>query len=379
MKYQPRYDGFRGLCIAAVFLFHSSFLACGWIGVQAFFVLSGFLITGVLLDAKDRSTAAGSYFGQFYMRRALRIFPVYFAFLAAVPILAVLAGPEMSEAVLAHAREHAPYLVTYTYNFFRIAGGLGSPFFGHLWSLSIEEQFYLLWPICVLMVRRSALPKLCLGVVIAGPIVRLIEWAWIIKFAPGSAGDAGRIIYFLTMSHFDAFAIGGLLNFRKQSAFAGRMADASPRWLLLLVAIPSAMMLGVAVLARQGPEWTSFGWPIYLQPFHAHIWGYTALNIACFQALAHIESLPLAGSRIVQRLGKVSYGFYIFHLPILWLAFMVSGAERGSLTVLNLIATGLAFALTWMLAEASFRFLEMPFLNMKRRFEPGAAQAFPLP
>ena len=163
MKYMPQLDGLRGLCVTAVFLFHCIFLDCGWIGVQAFFVLSGFLITGVLLHARQDEAGAGSFFRNFYARRALRIFPVYVAYIAVVVLAGQLGvgGPGMGEALRAHNAEQLPYLLTYTYNFFHITAGPGSPFYRHLWTLSIEEQFYVLWPLCVWLLSRGHLLRLC--------------------------------------------------------------------------------------------------------------------------------------------------------------------------------------------------------------------------
>jgi peptidoglycan/LPS O-acetylase OafA/YrhL len=371
MKFQPQLDGLRGLFVAAVFLFHAQFLDCGWAGVQAFFVLSGYLITGVLLDAKQRGAGAGTFFRNFYARRSLRIFPVYFAFIGAIALVPMLGlgGPDVANAIRAHVAEHVPYLLTYTYNFFRIPNGLGSPFFGHLWSLSIEEQFYLLWPPCIYLLSRERLVGLCKALVVAGPIVRLAEQAWIWHFHPESAGDSGRIVYFLTMSHFDAFALGALINFRTEDALVGRIADWPARRLLLPAGLASAVVVLLAAWSHIPLGASSLGWTIYLPNFGMQVWGYSLLNLVFFMAI--VKSRPdgiLTGNRAVRRLGKVSYGFYIFHLPVLWIAYGVSGAARGTYSGLNLFASLAAFALTWLLAETSFRLLESPMLRMKDRF-----------
>jgi peptidoglycan/LPS O-acetylase OafA/YrhL len=114
---------------------------------------------------------------------------------------------------------------------------------------------------------------------------------------------------------------------------------------------------------------SSLGWTIYLPNFGMQVWGYSLLNLVFFMAI--VKSRPdgiLTGNRAVRRLGKVSYGFYIFHLPVLWIAYGVSGAARGTYSGLNLFASLAAFALTWLLAETSFRLLESPMLRMKDRF-----------
>lgn len=357
MIHQPKLDGFRGLCVLAVFLFHAQFLARGWIGVQAFFVLSGYLITAVLLEGKERAATAGGYFRVFYARRALRIFPVYFAYIGVVVALVPLVMPAMAGAIRAHSGEHVPWLATYTYNFFRVGDGLGSPFYGHLWSLSIEEQFYLAWPLCVLWLDRGNLARLCLALLFAGPLVRLLE-------ASLSANSA-HTVYFLTPSHFDAFAAGALLNLRSVHRWAERITRIPLRWAVLAVLSTSAALVFAAI--ANGARPTAFGWPIYLPDFHASVWGYTLLNWACLILLVNIEALPLAGHAFMRRLGRVSYGFYIFHLPILWWLYRASGAERGTWSARNVIVTLAAFAATWVVAETSFRFVELPFLRMKPR------------
>lgn len=376
MRYRPQLDALRGLFVSAVFLCHAQFLECGWVGVQAFFVLSGYLITDVLLGAKGNHPPAGRFFRDFYARRALRIFPVYFVYIAAVFALAGLGGPEWSGEIRAHTVDHAPWLLTYTYNFFRITDGGGSPFYGHLWSLSIEEQFYLLWPLCVFLLSRQRLLGFCKLLVVAGPLIRLAEMAWTNGMHPDASGDSARVIYFLTVSHFDAFALGALLNFRHEDALVGKLADAPARRVLLPVLLASVAMLLASRLGHFKFALDSLGWPIYLQHFQAQIWGYSVLNLVFFVVIAKsAQAGSLLDGPFFQRLGKVSYGFYIFHLPVIWIAANISGTERGSFTAYNLGVNVAAFAATWIIAELSFRFLESPALALKKHFDTGAIAA----
>ena len=370
MRFVPQLDGLRGLCVAAVFLCHAQFLEAGWAGVQVFFVLSGFLITGVLVDAKDQHQPAGSFFRNFYMRRVLRIFPVYFAYLGLVVAAGILGagGSEMAAAIRGHNAEHLPYLLTYTYNFFRLDGAPGSLFYGHLWSLSVEEQFYLLWPLCVFALSRAKLIALCKLLVLAGPLVRLVEW--LLAQQPGSPWpDPARVVYFLTSSHFDAFALGALINFRGEDALVGRVAALPVRKFLLPFVLLSAALLLAAKRAHLGWEVSSLGWPLYIPAFLAPVWGYTALNLAAAAVIAHATRLSVLQGRALQRLGKVSYGFYIFHLPMIWIFAQMFQTERGSYGSYNLGVHVLAFAATWLLAELSFRLLESPLLRLKSKFD----------
>lgn len=365
MKYQPRLDGFRGLCVAAVFLFHAQFLDFGWIGVQAFFVLSGFLITAVLLEGKQSADTGWAYFRDFYARRALRIFPVYFVYIGVIAWGLPLAWPAMADAIRAHVPDHLFGLLTYTYNFSRLDGSPASPFFGHLWSLSIEEQFYFAWPLCVLLLRREALVRLCVGLVVAGPVVRAIS-------AFLSVDDA-RTIYFLTTSQVDAFAAGALLTLAPHSALARHITGVPLRWATLGVLLATAIVAVLSVMSHV--KLTALGWPLYMPNFGASIWGYTVLNLWFMVLLANIGAVPLVGNAAIRRLGRVSYGFYIFHFPMLWAFYTLSGAARGTFTALNIGVSIAAFIATWLAAEASFKFVERPFLRLKDRFGASRASA----
>ena len=369
MKYVPQLDGFRALCVIAVFLFHSLFLDFGWTGVQAFFVLSGFLITGVLLEAKEVHAGAGPFFRGFYARRILRIFPVYFAYIGLVVLVGAVGvgSAEFTEALRAHNAGHVPPLLVYLYNFARINAGLGSPFFGHLWTLSIEEQFYLLWPLCAFLLSRRGFARLCVVLVVAGPLVRWVELLALQQMT-GNQDPPAKIVYFLTSSHLDAFAIGALLNFGKEFPAVQRITKLPGRTVLLCMLLLGAVLMLAAKRAHLGQSLSSLGWPLYMSQFGLPVWGYTALNLGFMLAIAKAADIGLLRWRALQRLGKVSYGFYIFHLPVIWIAARVSHIHRGAFDLPNLVVGILAFATTWLLAEASFRLFESRFLRLKLRF-----------
>lgn len=376
MKYVPQLDGFRALCVIAVFLFHSLFFDFGWAGVQAFFVLSGFLITGVLLEARTPGIAAGTFFKDFYARRVLRIFPAYYGYIGLVVLLGLVGvgGAELSAAVRAHNAEHVPALLLYVYNFAHINAGPGSPFYGHLWTLSVEEQFYLLWPLCAFLLSRRGLVRLCVALVVAGPVLRLVALL-VCEQMPGNVDSPAQIVYFLTSSHLDAFAIGALLNFRKDHPVLERIANAPGRTVFLGMLLVSALLILAAKRAHLGQSLSSLGWPLYMSGFGLAVWGYSALNFVFAMAIAKAPDIRLLGSRVLQRLGKVSYGFYILHLPVIWVAAQVSQINRGAYDLPNLVVAVLAFATTWLLAEASYWLLESPFLRLKGRFGTASPRA----
>jgi peptidoglycan/LPS O-acetylase OafA/YrhL len=339
-------------------------LEFGWTGVQAFFVLSGYLITGILLKDKELASSRFGYFSNFYMRRALRIFPVYFAYLAAIYLVARMTGGGLGGWISSSVESSFLYLGTYTFNFHLINSPEQGLFLAHLWSLSVEEQFYLVWPLLVLLLPRQRVLTVCVGLVALGPVIRLVEF-WC---APDSR-HAGPLVYFSTLSHVDAFALGALLNFAAENARVDRFVRGASKWVPVLFVLISACMLLLGRIAGYGIAASSFGWPQYLPYFHASVWGYSLLNFLFLVLIANAgASLRIKGNAVLQRLGKVSYGFYIFHAPIIMLVVIAVSPSDESLAIRDIGMAIAAFAMTWALAEASFRFLETPFLRLKRLF-----------
>src|ERR1041385_2325106 len=140
--YYKSLDGIRGVAVLMVVFLHSRLMPFGWVGVQVFFVLSGFLITSILQTQTDRPF--GFFMRRFYWRRGLRIWPLYFLFLALCLIAhACLRIPETWPSAW-------PWLASFTYNIVRISPHFAdSDYFGHFWTLCVEEQFYLVWPFAV--------------------------------------------------------------------------------------------------------------------------------------------------------------------------------------------------------------------------------------
>ena len=172
LKHIPAFDGMRALSVIAVILSHLGLFGWGWLAVQCFFVLSGFLITSILFSYKGES--AKVFFGRFYWRRALRIFPLYFTIIASVSIFYLFTGsPEYFSEIWG-------YICTYTYNLIifidptNLERKLFNNNFRHFWSLSLEEQFYLFWPLLVFLFRASVLRWLLLSIVIFSPLARYL-------------------------------------------------------------------------------------------------------------------------------------------------------------------------------------------------------------
>lgn len=365
-SYIPALDSLRAIAVLLVLGFHYGLLDFGWVGVQIFFVLSGYLITQILLEKKNRPLA--EYAKHFYIRRSLRIFPLYFAFL--------IVATALSLTVFAFQlfKEYWPYLYTYTLNWVepgrvaQLRDEKNDPFY-HLWSLSIEEQFYLVWPWLVFFSSRRFF-KLLVAVLIIGPaLLRIVGFERVVA-ATGNAEYAAAVVYYLTPFQLDSFAWGALV------ALAPKVSLKSTR----LAAIVGAFAVFIAGYFNLVTLHTlginefpfSFGYPPHMTHNSQYAWGYTLLNAASAALILHLITLQNVRGFFswpaLVRMGKVSYGMYILHVPLL----MVFSAWVIDLTApLPLYLCGLVIycGLVWAGAELSYRFLETPFLKLKERFQ----------
>jgi peptidoglycan/LPS O-acetylase OafA/YrhL len=344
-------DGLRGVAILLVMLFHRG-LRPGWMGVQLFFVLSGFLITGLLVEG--RREAVGRYLVTFYGRRALRIFPLYFAYLLALLALARV-GLE-----LPGLREGLPYAATYTYNLLDAAGATPSIVMNHLWSLSVEEQFYLLWPLVVFFLPRRPLVAVLASAVVLGPLVRLAEW-FAFRSHGYTAQAAGDAIYVLLPSQIDAFAWGALVQLLRPRV-AGWAAGAG--WALVLAAGGL-----VIVFAGSAPE--SLGYYAGMARGGGFVWGYSLINAAGAATVAWLAlggDGVVFGSRPLRYIGRISYGLYMLHFP---LNAVIEWAVPGWSPHGRLVAS---FAVSIGVASLSYHLFEARFLALKDAWFPAGAR-----
>lgn len=355
----PALDGLRGLAALAVVLLHltmqvsphslpavavKDLFALGWTGVDLFFVLSGFLITGLLVSAKGST----NYFRVFYARRMLRIFPLYYValiFLFGMPMLVTLPH-----------NFHIPWREQlwfwfYVQNFHWVKEYAG--WTGHLWSLAIEEQFYLVWPLVILLTSRKQAIKVCIGLITLSVLYRI--------YAMNSSPHLD--IYYVTQARLDGLSIG--------SAIALLVAE--PGWLIRLrryapmIAISALIVFAVSLpnvpFARQ-----------FLLPF-----GY--LGIAAFYGCLLIAALCATTSRLARVLrsgllrfyGRYSYALYVIHVP----AMSVLGhfgiypdrlSLGGSDLVGELLYIAIVLPIVTLLAWLSWHLLEKHFLKLKRHF-----------
>ncbi len=375
--HHPALDGLRGVAVLLVLGFHflhidgeggpaERFLLgatrSGWAGVDLFFVLSGFLITGILLDARGGE----GYFRAFYARRVLRIFPLYYAYLAILFLLVPAVLPSLNVK-----SETQGWLWTYLGNvlFAREGGFQASPYTGHFWSLAVEEQFYLFWPLLVWLVPRRRLAVVC-GVIVLG--------AFALRFAIHRTTFNATAAYVLTPARMDALSLGALVAIAaREPGWWAPVRRAAP-WVLLASAAAVA-----AVWIGQGGF---FGGDPVVQ-----VWAFGPLASG-FAALLVITlgeaPAPLARtlqSPVLRGAGKYSYGLYVLHYPIflalegLGVTSLVLAGILGSRLAGVAAFAAIAGAATWTAALLSWNLLEKRFLGLKdlvpyRSLAPGSAR-----
>jgi len=356
VKYVRALDGVRAIAILLTILFHYTWVSCGWIGVQLFFVLSGFLITSVLLSDSDLPLV--SYLKRFYWRRTLRIFPLYFGYLL---VLAAVYAATRQPAVF--ARSWA-YLFTYTLNFQRLVPGfVNSPFFGHFWSLALEEQFYVVWPLAIYLLARRGRLVLIGTLIILCPAIRALT-AVIANSVSHNAYYVGQAVYSFTFSQLDAFATGAAL-----AIFREKLPGRPMTWLAFTTAALVAGGQFATWLARGHLALNSgLGYEINMLQSGLHVWGYSLINLwsaaLIFTALDDNVLARRLSHPAAVYIGRISYGMYLFHLPVLAGMGALIGRPHG---LGNLLAFGAYLAALVAICSLVYRYYESYFLGMKYR------------
>jgi peptidoglycan/LPS O-acetylase OafA/YrhL len=289
MKHQPQLDGLRALAVLMVLAHHVFHAPVLWAGVDLFFVLSGYLITGILLRDCERMSFGGML-GNFYLRRAQRILPAYVLFLA---IAALFVGAEL--------RALWPYYAGFAQNVPYAFGRTPTPL-TPLWSLAVEQHFYLVWPVLVYFAPRRWLGWILGAIVVAEPLLR---------FACTPLFHSADAIYMLTPFRLDTMALGALAA-------------------LLLPRVKAANAMRWSWVAMAG------GVVAYGLLAHHHPWFHREANSAVFNALGYTLNLAVMGGlfvwlvaapeswaakllawRPLRGLGRISYMFYLLHVLVM--------------------------------------------------------------
>jgi peptidoglycan/LPS O-acetylase OafA/YrhL len=368
----PALDGVRGLAILVVMVGHFTLgfypvygfetailtvVQTGWWGVDLFFVLSGFLITGILLDAKGSS----HYFRNFYVRRVLRIFPLYYGFLFAFFILAPMIRPPVPGGPFEGWRESQGWFWTYMSNYQLLFPKWVRPYpLTHFWTLAVEEQFYLFWPAIVLLTSRKGLIKVCIGCVVGSLVFRMwLHWA---GWDPG-------IAYRITPARLDTLAVGALLAALVRDSSAWQRLRAYPRYVIpAAIATIVALSIPTRGMAQSSIEMQSIGYPTIA------ILSAALIVISIDPARRVTRLSRFFQTRLMRILGKYSYALYVFHFPLAIvlqrMGLSILGFPRiaGSSVPGAIAFTLIAVSISLVIALLSWNLYEKHFLRLKRFF-----------
>jgi peptidoglycan/LPS O-acetylase OafA/YrhL len=329
-------DGLRASAVLLVLLFHHGIVRSGWVGVDIFFVLSGFLITGVL----RREVNTLGYWKSFYVKRATRILPPLIALV--IPVF-LMAG---------HFKLIYLGYLFFASNLVQLSPA-ALPALGALWSLAIEEHFYFLWPLAVKRLDREGLLRVSCSIVLVSPFVRILATALFHHYW-GVNHNWDNPIFLLTPFRIDGLAAGAALALLLED---GRCPAMLLRWSGSASFLIAALFLGLEFFVK------SFRRTADTELFNG--FGYSLVVFAAFFLLSYLVLVPnsmltkLLSSRILVFVGTISYGFYLFQELVkdVLQSFLGASASHIFLFLPDL-------AITATLATISFYFFEKPIMRL---------------
>jgi peptidoglycan/LPS O-acetylase OafA/YrhL len=342
MKKIPQLDAVRGLAVLLVLLHNSDRYSSlhlhlvsdnGWMGVDLFFVLSGFLITGILLDTKQSE----GYFRNFYARRCLRIWPLYYSLLLFMFVIVPLVRPSEAHAVFeARSSPWWAYPI-FLQNFLIPIPTMATGALGVTWSLAVEEQFYLVWPLVVRFCTQAQLRAIAIAVICISPVLRFYLSLHQV------------IIYSNTFCRLDGLMAGALLALVIRSANFSPSKLLTRAWISFLVSAPLALIFEMVFHAR---------WIVFSLTAMASV---AFIYLALFSTQKWLQGLLT--NRFMVYTGTISYGIYLLEkIPL-------DAAKAFHLDKHQFLALPITAAVTYVMAATSWNLLERPILKLKRFFE----------
>lgn len=403
LSYLKALDGVRGFACVIIILAHWKLafpiIPFGWETLQTFFLMSGFLITRILLFERDRKPSFGAYTKSFYLKRLFRIFPLYYAYLIFTSILRFsFKGSEFIQKQTAELEHSGVWLYTYLYNFktwFNFKAGVpfaDTPFFAHLWSLSVEEQFYLIFPFVIYFLRGRVLKVAVIAMIIVPQLLRMAGYPYLMSVNPDSDW-AIILIYRNIVFQIDSIALGAAI-----AIFNFDWIKRTRLWVnvVLLLMLALYIIQYPVVSTALGDLSTKIfsifeadgklnflgylhylGHPEVLQFSNMYIYMIPLANILSFLiVLSVVQGQPvwkwILENNFIVFLGKISYGMYVYHYA-LNIFFM-----KGLRSVLPMAPESLPYFVQFLLffvylgivilvSYISFNTFEKFFLNMKKK------------
>ena len=378
-EHRPELDGIRGLAILGVLcshgvgligLFDGAQLSVAdkllkysmtplWGGVDLFFALSGYLISGILLKTKSKQ----SYFSSFYARRVLRIFPIYYFVLTASLVASISLPAVWSQLPPTISWKASYFLYLQNWPVFWHGEKMMSGFWGVYWSLAVEEQFYFIWPLLVFFLSTKTLMRVCaVGFICALP-VRIAVSAFVFG---GHFGLAQ-----ITSSRVDGLLLGAACAIYMHQ----HQRPVPVSWIVWASSVGAAIM-GYIVVFHHAELIVTSRWILTLG-----ITGYALLS-GSLVALSQHRLRPIQGfltHPILRQFGKYSYGIYVYHL-FLFLPLRERVLEHESFfdalaLPLRLLIIALVIAVVFLVAKLSYDLFESRFLRLKDHFRPGPDKA----
>jgi peptidoglycan/LPS O-acetylase OafA/YrhL len=385
-KHIKSLDGIRAIAVLLVVFFHWGYptltITFGWVGVNLFFVLSGYLITNILLKDKDQYVFT-SYIKTFYLKRTFRIFPLYFTFLFLMSAYVILLGVPFYTELLG---KNIWLLLTFLYNYTGIINYQSyiSPlqpgahhFFGHLWSLAVEEQFYLIFPFLVYFLNKQNLKILIISIIILCPIFRIVltEYLYSHSYAYPSILN---LIYKSTFTQADALAAGAALAIFDFSKIK------KPKFLFYLL-LSFIILFGITstfFLQMKGYRiaWKSLGYESPTNLSYSYFYRYSYISTlfnACFflLILCSIKGKWVGSfleNKYMVYIGKISFGIYMFHTPILFVfkKYFIGLEKPIQMNMVMELVIFIIYILSvFIISHLSFTYFESIFLNYKSQLK----------
>ncbi|HVX28306.1 MAG TPA: acyltransferase [Parafilimonas sp.] len=353
----PSLDGIRGIAIIGIMLYHFFEMPYGaWFSMDLFFVLSGFLITGILLDSKTDK----HYYKNFIVRRGLRILPLYYGVLIIFFIVVPLIVNKSGLAPFSVYYDNQFYFWVYLQNWILLLKepeliGKGRIFL-HLWSLAIEEQFYIVWPIVILLFNIKNLVKIIVALILLSAALNCYYFF---------SNHSWQYTYFSTLCRLDSLCIGALIAVAvRNSSFISKLEKITPYIFKILFAV---LLTAIFVGRPKAPA------DQFLEPVSTLLFSIFFASMILYGFSNHKNNFVkrILELKALRFFGKYSYSMYIFHVPILILlrpALFKYLQKNIPHTIAYITDNLICLLLVIAVSQLTWYLIEKPFLKLKRFF-----------